>query len=96
VDDIIDAIVACFPDVTFELKDYVNRGKLKQQGQLMKGKSRLRGRVTVQGRQVAAKAVLRWTATPALPSTIRASRTGAAATTSAGGLTAILERLSSE
>jgi hypothetical protein len=95
VDDIIDATLACFPDVSFELKDYGNRGKLKKQGQLMKGKSRLRGFVTVQGQRVAARAVLRWKATPALAGTVGTSRTSAIGAPIAGGLPVILERLSS-
>ncbi len=96
VEDIVAAVLACFPEVAFQIHDYISRGKLKKGGQLIKGKSRLRGRVFVDGQTVAAKAVLRWTATPALAGTVGGSRTSAAATPAAAGLAVLMQRLSPE
>ncbi len=96
MDDLVDAILSCFPDVSFNLRDYSSRGKLKKDGQLIKGKSRLRGLVFVDGQTVAARAVLRWKATPALAGTAASSRAAAAATPlAARALVLVLQRLSS-
>ena len=92
VDDIVDAVLACYPGVGFELRDYTNRAKLKQGGQLMKGKAKLRARVTVEGQHVAAKAIWKWTGTPAAGTAVASQTTTPMPTVSA--LVTVLERLS--
>jgi len=93
VDEIVDAIELCYPGVSFEFRDYRNTGKVKRGGQLLKGKAKLRGRVVVDGRRFAAKAVMRWKGTPAAASASAASGT---ATAISSGLAALLGPLSGE
>jgi len=95
IDDIVDAVLACYPGVGFELRDYTNRAKLKQNGQLLKGKAKLRARVTVQGQHVAAKAIWKWTGTPVAATTVAASRTATPAPM-ASALAILLQRLAQD
>ena len=65
LNEIVDAVETCFDGATVNVRRYDNRAKIKRGGQLLKGVTKLRGRVRVQGRNISVKLIMRWKGTPA-------------------------------
>ena len=74
VDDIVTAVEGCFDGVGIDVRRYRSKAKLKRGGALLRGKSKLSGRVRVRGRSVAVTGVARWEGTPIVDGTSGAQR----------------------